>query len=306
MFDVIVVGGGPAGMTAALYALRNGKSALVIEKAGFGGQITQSPKVENIPGFESLSGNEFADRFFDQIMAQGAEIELDNVVKVEKNNDIFKVYTEDEAQFEGKTVVLATGVKHRMLGLENEDELVGNGISFCAVCDGDFYRDKVVCVAGGGNSALQEATLLASKCKEVIMLQDMDFFTGEQKLQDILFSKDNVKTITGTQITGFKTENGELSGVKIRSRATGKEETVDCDGMFIAIGLIPENDSFKDIAKLNDWGYFDSTEECTTDTEGLFVAGDCRSKKIRQVTTASADGAVAALAACRYIDEKFR
>lgn len=304
MYDVIVVGGGPAGMTAALYALRNGKSALVIERAGFGGQITQSPKVENIPGFESVSGNEFADKFFDQIMAQGADIELDNVTSVEKDGDVFRVRTEDEAEFEGKTVILATGVKHRMLGLENEDELVGNGISFCAVCDGDFFRDKTVCVAGGGNSALQEATLLSSKCRKIIMLQDLDTFTGEQKLQDILFAKDNVITKTGVRITGLSVKDGELSGVDIKNSKTGEQEHIDCDGMFVAIGLIPENDAFKSNAKLNDWGYFDSGEDCVTETPGLFVAGDCRSKSIRQVTTASADGAVAALAACRYIDEK--
>lgn len=305
MFDVTVVGGGPAGMTAALYALRNGKSALIIEKFGFGGQITQSPKVENIPGFTSLSGNEFADRFFDQIMEQGAEIELDNVTDVSKNGNIFKIYTEDGAEFESKTVILATGVKHRMLGLEHEDELVGEGISFCAVCDGDFFKDKVVCVAGGGNSALQEAVLLSGKCKEVIMLQDLEQFTGEQKLQDILFSKNNVRKKTGVVIRELLVKDGELCGVKILDGASQRQETIDCDGLFIAIGLIPENGNYKHLADLNDWGYFDSKEDCLTKTPGLFVAGDCRSKSIRQVTTAAADGAVAALAACRYIDSNF-
>ena len=304
-YDVIVVGGGPAGMTAALYALRNGKSALVIERAGFGGQITQSPKVENIPGFESLSGNEFADRFFEQIMNQGADVELENVIKIDKKEKDFTVYTEDGESFTGKTVILATGVKHRLLGLEKEEELIGNGISFCAVCDGDFFRDKTVCVAGGGNSALQEAILLSSKCKEVIMLQDLEYFTGEQKLQEILFSKDNVKSRVNTKIIGLSDREGELSAVEIEDRSTNEKETVSCDGLFIAIGLIPENDQFKDIADLNDWGYYDSEESCTTKTEGLFVAGDCRSKMIRQVTTAAADGAVAALGACRYIDTKY-
>lgn len=305
MIDIIVVGGGPAGMTAALYSLRNGKSALVIEKAGFGGQITFSPKVENIPGFISLSGNEFADKFFDQIMEQGAQVELDTVNKVEKINNIFKVSTEDGNTFESKAVIIASGVKHRMLGLPKEDDFVGNGISFCAVCDGDFYKDKVVCVAGGGNSALQEAILLSTKCKEVIMLQDLEKFTGEQKLQDILFSKENVKSFVNTKINSLVTNNDELCGVEIEDRITSEKQIVSCDGLFVAIGLIPENDIYKDLADLNGWGYFDSKEDCKTKTEGLFVAGDCRSKQVRQVTTANSDGATAALAACRYIDEKF-
>ena len=175
MYDIIVVGGGAAGMTAALYALRNGKSALVIEKNGFGGQITHSPKVENFPGTLQMSGNEFADKMLDQILAQGAEIEFENVIAVEDHGDHKVVKTEEGGVYEALAVVLATGVKHRMLGIEGEDELVGEGISFCAVCDGDFYTGRRVCVAGGGNSALQEAVLLSEKCSEVIMLQDLDF-----------------------------------------------------------------------------------------------------------------------------------
>jgi len=303
MVDVIVVGGGPAGMTAALYALRNGKSALVIEKHGFGGQITYSPKVENFPGTLSMSGNEFADHFLEQIMAQGAEVELEKVTKIEKQDNCFVVHTEEGSTFEGKTVVLATGVKHRMLGLDGEYDLVGEGISFCAVCDGDFYTDQTVAVAGGGNSALQEAILLAGKCKQVIMLQDLPTFTGEQKLQDILFSKPNVSKFTNMKLTKLVTENGNLTGIDTLNTATGETGHVDCDGLFIAIGLIPENEPFADFAKLNQFGYFDTDEFCCTQTPGLFVAGDCRSKMTRQLTTAVADGAVAALAACRYIDQ---
>ena len=179
MYDIIIVGGGPAGMTAALYALRNGKSALVVERTGFGGQITHSPKVENYPGTKQMSGNEFADRMLDQILAQGAEIELENVAAVEDAGDRRIVRTEEGSAFEGKAVVLATGVKHRMLGLPGEQELVGEGISFCAVCDGDFYSGQRVCVAGGGNSALQEAMLLSGKCESITMLQDLPEFIGE-------------------------------------------------------------------------------------------------------------------------------
>ena len=302
MYDVIVVGGGPAGMTAALYALRNGKSALVIEKNGFGGQITHSPKVENFPGTLSMSGNEFADKALDQILAQGAEIEIETVTEVRSEEDRKVVITEEGSEYEGRTVIIATGVKHRMLGLPGEDDLVGEGISFCAVCDGDFYAGKKVCVAGGGNSALQEAILLAEKCSEVVMLQDLPQFTGESRLQDVLFARDNVKALTQVKIEGLITENGELKGVSISDRQTGEKSDISCDGLFVAIGLIPENEPFKDLCDLNSYGYFDTDEQCLTKTPGIFVAGDCRSKYIRQMTTAVADGAVAALAACRYIN----
>lgn len=301
MTDIIVVGGGPAGMTAALYARRNNKSVLVLEKNGFGGQITYSPKVENLPGNLSVSGNEFAEKFLDQILAQGAEIDFATVTGVEKTEAGFTVHS-DSGDYESRAVILATGVKHRMLGLEGENELVGQGISFCAVCDGEFYRDKTVVVAGGGNSALQEAILLTENCKEVIMVQDLDFFTGEQKSQDVLFSRPNVRAVTGTTLKALNIEDGKLTGVVTEKTATGERTAIACDGLFVAIGLIPENDAFQDVTELNGYGYFDSDERCLTKTEGLFVAGDCRSKSLRQVVTAAADGAMAAVAACRYLE----
>lgn len=302
MYDIIIIGGGPAGMTAALYAQRNGKRALVIERNGFGGQITHSPKVENYPGTLQMSGNEFADKMLDQILAQGAEIELENAVAVEDLGERKVVRTEEGSAFEGRTVVIATGVKHRMLGLEGENELVGEGISFCAVCDGDFYSGQRVCVAGGGNSALQEAVLLSEKCSEVVILQDLPALTGEQKLQDALRAKANVRVICDTKINGLVTEGEALRGVEIEGRTTGEKRVIDCDGLFVAIGLIPENEPFEALAELNDWGYFASGEDCKTRTPGVYVAGDCRGKGVRQLTTAVADGATAALAACRYID----
>jgi thioredoxin reductase (NADPH) len=189
-----------------------------------------------------------------------------------------------------------------MLGLEGEDALVGEGISFCAVCDGDFYSGQRVCVAGGGNSALQEAVLLAEKCREVVILQDLPALTGEQKLQDALRARDNVRAICDTKIDRLVTEDGALRGVEIESRTTGEKQVVACDGLFVAIGLIPENGPFEALAELNAWGYFASGEDCATKTPGVYVAGDCRSKGVRQLTTAVADGATAALAACRYID----
>ena len=302
MHDIIVVGGGPAGMTAALYALRNGKSVLVIEKESFGGQMTQSPKIENYPGKLQVSGMELADEMMDQILEQGADIEIETVAGISRDGEGWIVATEEGGAYEAKAVVIATGVKHRMLGLPGEDDLVGDGISYCAVCDGDFYTDKVVCVVGGGNSALQDAILLAEKCKEVIMLLRRQVFRGEEKLQEVLLSHTNVSTRMDVVISSVIAGSNGLEAVEIANRTTGEKQRVDCDGLFVAIGLVPENGAFAELADLNDWGYFDSDESCTTKTPGIFVAGDCRNKEIRQITTATADGAVAALAACRYID----
>ena len=302
MHDIIIIGGGPAGMTAALYALRNGKSALVLEKGGFGGQIVYSPRVENFPGSLSMSGNEFADRMLEQILAQGAELEVETVTEIKDEGDLKCVLTESGTSFLSKAVIISTGVKHRMLGLEGENELVGNGISFCAVCDGEYYRGQTVAVAGGGNSALQEATLLADVCKEVIMVQDLDCFTGEEMLTKSLLAKPNVRALTGTAIDGIKTEAGALVGLNLRKKAANESAFLPCDGLFVAIGLIPENEMFSELVPLDRAGYIDSGENCLTGRPGFFVAGDCRAKEIRQLTTAAADGAVAALAACKYID----
>ena len=302
VYDIVIVGGGPAGLTAAIYGLRAGKTVLVIEKNGFGGQIAYSPKVENIPGTKVISGAEFADHLTDQTMALGADMELEKVIRVEKTADGFTVHTEEGSAFYGKTVILAVGVKHRTLGLPGEEELIGNGISFCAVCAGAFYANQDVAMIGGGNSALQEALLLSEVCNKVTVVQNLAGFTGEKKLADALMQKENVTAYFNTVVAGYETTDGALSGLKLHNDKTGEEFSIPVDGAFLAVGLMPENDPFKEHADLNNWGYFDSLEDCRTRTEGLFVAGDCRSKYIRQVVTASADGAIAAMAACRYLD----
>lgn len=302
MYDMIIVGGGPAGLTAAIYGLRAGKSVLVIEKNSFGGQIAFSPKVENIPGTRSVSGAEFADKLTDHAMDLGAEVELEKVISVEKTGEHFTVSTEEGSQFTGLSVILAVGVKHRTLGLPGEEELIGNGISFCAVCDGAFYTGQEVAMIGGGNSALQEALLLAEVCKKVTIVQNLAFLTGEKKLADALAEKDNVEILYSTVVSEYVTEKGQLKGLKLHNDATGEESEISVDGVFLAVGLQPENDAFAGLAQLNDWGYFDAEEDCRTKTQGVFVAGDCRKKNIRQVVTAAGDGAVAAMAACRYID----
>ena len=302
MHDIIVVGGGPAGLTAAIYALRAGKTVLVIEKNGFGGQIAYSPKVENIPGFQVVTGTEFADKLAEQAMALGADVELEKVTVVEKNGDVFTVSTEEGSAYEAKAVILAVGVKHRTLGLPGEEDLIGNGISFCAVCDGAFYTGQHAAMIGGGNSAMQEALLLSEVCSKVTIVQNLADFTGERKLADLLHQKENVEIIFNTVVTGYKTTDGALSGLQLRNEETGAISEIDVDGAFLAVGLMPENEPFAALADLNNWGYFDSVEDCKTKTEGVFVAGDCRSKTIRQVVTAAADGAIAAMNACRYLD----
>ncbi len=303
MYDIAVIGAGPAGLTAALYALRADKSVLVLEKGAFGGQITFSPKLENYPGTGTLSGNEFAEKLVEQVLEQGAEIEPENVLSVSKKDGVFKVVCED-AEYHAKSVIVATGARHRMLGLENEEKLVGNGISFCAVCDGAFYRDKTVAVIGGGNSALQEALLLSTLCKKVYVIQNLEFLTGEERLAKELEGKQNVELLFSTVVTAFDGES-ELEALEIMNTQSSEKMKLCLDGVFVAIGLIPQNEPFAAHIELDRNGYADSGEDCTTRTEGMFVAGDCRKKKIRQVATAVGDGAVAALAACGYIDENF-
>ena len=298
VYDLIIIGGGPAGLTAALYAKRANKSVLIIEKAAYGGQITFSPKVENIPGFIAVSGNEFAEKLVEQVVEQGAELEFCEVLSVE-DGDVKKVVT-DGGVFESKAIVIATGAKHRRLNLEGEEKFIGDGISFCAVCDGAFYKDKTVGVVGGGNSALQEALLLSDLCKKVYVIQNLDKLTGENKLQEQLHAKPNVEIILSTLVKGYLGSD-KFEGVEVIS-ASGEERAITLDGLFVAIGLIPQNGIFKNVLELNEYGYADAGEDCRAKAKGVFVAGDCRSKRIRQVATAMADGAVAALAACDYVD----
>lgn len=297
MFDIIVIGGGPAGLTAALYARRANKTVLVIEKEAFGGQITHSPKVENIPGFIELSGNEFADKLLTQAMEQGAEIEVAEVTEI--IDGATKVVVTDSGSFEGKAVIVATGAKHRLLGLERETDFIGNGISFCAVCDGAFYEGKEVAVIGGGNSALQEALMLSELCKKVTVVQNLDTLTGEKKLQELIYKRENIEVICGALVKELKGED-ELSSIVIEGKDQKTELKID--GMFVAIGLVPQNDFARNVIPLNKYGYALADESCNVDVDGIFVAGDCRQKRIRQVVTAAADGATAALAACDYID----
>lgn len=299
MKDIIIIGAGPAGLTAALYALRAGKSVLVIEKSTFGGQVTFSPKIENYPGIPEMTGNEFADKLLDQVLAMGAEVEMEKVTGIINEGKRKLVFAGDK-KYEAKAVIIAVGVKHRQLGLERENELTGKGVSYCAVCDGAFYNGQTVGVVGGGNSALQEAVLLSDICEKVYVFQNLSYMTGEKKLVEILETKSNVEFMTDIVVSDLKGVD-ELTGVTLK-HTDGSEKNVSLNGLFVAIGLEPANSAFADMVALDSNGYFDSDEACLTKTEGIYVAGDCRKKSIRQITTATADGASAALAACRYID----
>ncbi len=300
MYDIIVVGAGPAGLTAALYARRADKSVLVIEKSTFGGQITHSPRVENYPGFDVISGTELADKLVEQTLTQGADIELDAVTEIKGKAGDFTVICEN-GTFNCKAVIIATGSHHRTLGLDKENDFIGEGVSYCAVCDGAFYRDKSVAVIGGGNTALQEAVMLSDICSSVYVIQNLDFLTGEQRLINEVNSRDNIEILLSSTVTEISGDD-TFEGIVILSES--EKKFLGVDAIFVAIGQVPENEPFSSVVSLNEYGYIISDESCVPDKSesGIFVAGDCRTKSIRQVTTATADGAVASLAACKLID----
>lgn len=299
MYDILIIGGGPAGLTAATYACRAGKSVLVLEKAAFGGQITWSPRVENFPGFVSISGNELGDKLLEQAMEQGAEVELEEVTGLEKTAEGWKALCDSGAAFEGQALILAAGARPRMLGVAREEELVGSGVGYCAVCDGAFYKGKAVAVNGGGNSALQDALLLSETCSKVYLIHRRDSFRGEQKLVDALRERENVEFVLNASVTALLGEE-ELCGIAVEQNGQSRE--IPVEGLFVAIGHQPDLEAFTPWLNRDKAGYADAGEDCLTPTEGLFVAGDCRKKTVRQLTTAAADGAVAALAACHWLD----
>lgn len=299
IYDIAVVGGGPAGLTAALYGLRNGKEVIIIEKSVFGGQIVNSPKVENIPGFESISGEEYGDLLLNQVIKQGGEVLFDEVKHVESDGRLASLTLDMSEPIEAKTVILATGTTHRVLGLANEEALIGKKIHFCAVCDGNFYKDKKVVMIGGGNSALVDSNFLVDIVSKLVILQDMPVFTGEARLQEKLFANPKVEPHVSCKVLEYVIENGNFVGVKYLEN--GVEKIEECDGVFLAVGLVPDNKAFTNVANIDDRGYFDSYELGLTKTTNVFVAGDCRNKALRQVATACSDGANTAIMACNFL-----
>ncbi len=301
IYDIIVIGAGAAGMTAALYARRNDKSVLVLEKESLGGQIATSPRLENYPTIKEISGEEFADNLYEQIISQGAELEVENVVSVEKGDDkIFTVKTEFN-EYKSKTVITATGVKHKHLRTQSErEDLVGKGVYYCAICDGAFYKGKEVAVIGDANTALQYVLLLSGYCKKVYVYTLFDKFFGDKQLVTAMMKKDNVEWRPNTSVVDFVGDK-ELIAILYKDK-DGNVKTHEIPAVFVAIGQIPDNEAFRNIVDLDKDGYIIADESCTTKTEGVFVAGDCRTKSVRQVITAVSDGGIAATKATLYID----
>ena len=301
MYDVIVIGAGAAGMTSALYALRNSKTVLVLESESLGGQIANSPRLENYPSIRMISGEEFADNLFNQITDLGADLEIEKVIGVEKLGEgNFKVQTEYREYF-AKSVIIASGVKHKHLRTKsNRDDLVGKGVYYCAICDGAFYKDQEVVVIGDANTALQYSLLLSSYCKKVYIYTLFDKFFGDRAHVKALMSKENIEWRPQTSVIDFIGDK-ELKAIEYKDK-DGNICTHEIPAVFVAIGQVPDNKAFTNVVDLDDMGYIIADENCKTKTEGVYVAGDCRTKSVRQVVTAVADGGVAATNATLYIE----
>lgn len=303
VYDTIIIGAGPAGLTSAIYLLRANKKVLILEKSTIGGGISSTPLIENYPGYVKISGEELADNLYNQVTNLGGELEVWEVSKISKDNDndAWKLDT-DGPSFYGKTVIIATGTQYRRLGLPNEENLIGHGISFCVTCDGAFYKDQTVAVIGGGNTAVTNALELSDICKKVYVIQNLPDLTSENILSEKLKAKDNVD-ITYNAVVKELVGDDELKQIKIVEGKDEKEKTIDVDGMFISIGLVPVTDFVKDSVDLNKFKYIDATEDCNTNLKGVFVAGDVRNKAYHQITTSTSDGTVAALEVIKYLKD---
>lgn len=298
MHDIIIIGGGPSGMTAALYALRANKSVLILEKENFGGQIANSPKVENYPTIKEISGSDLSDRMFTQIMDMGAEFELEDVKNILKKGEIFEISTNYNTH-ECRAVIIANGVKHRTLGLPKEEELIGKGVYYCAVCDGPMYKGKEVYLIGDANTALQYAVLLSGYCPKVHMFCLFDHFFGDPVLQDRVRARENVEVTFNMNLVEYKGED-RLEGLVFENTQTHERHEFKTDNVFVSVGQIPDNEKFKDVVDLEK-GFIITDEDMNTKTPGVFACGDTRKKAIKQVVTACNDGAIAAMSAVKYL-----
>ena len=301
MYDIGIVGGGTAGMTAAIYGQRAGKKTIIIEGGNFGGQITSSPNVENYPGIASVSGSEFSMNLLDQATKLGADTVTEQVTGI-RDEGSQKVIVTGSNEYPCKSVILATGVTHRHLGAPGEERLAGAGVSYCATCDGMFFRGRDVAVIGGGSTALQDAEFLSNYCKKVYLIHRRDEFRGEDNIVKRLREKENVEFILSATVKEIAGEDA-VEKLILNHKKTGEESELPVAGVFVAVGQIPKNEVFADVVKLDAGGFILASEDCLTSHPGIFAAGDCRTKEVRQLTTAAADGAVAALAACKYIAE---
>lgn len=298
MYDVIIIGAGPAGLTAAIYLGRAGKKVLILEKNVYGGQIVNSKEVENYPAICKISGFEFSNNLYNQAKNFGAELKYETVVNLTKDKEV----TTNRGKYQAKSIIIATGLSNRTLEIDGVDSFIGRGISYCATCDGNFFKDKVVAVVGGGNTALEDAIFLSNICKKVYIIHRRTTFRGEKILQDILNKKENIEFVLNSNVVKI---NGNELLESIIINANNEERELQIDGLFLAIGQIPNN-SYIDIIELDEKGYAIANEDCKTNIDGIYVAGDFRTKKVRQLVTAASDGATAAINAIEYIERSDR
>lgn len=298
MYDVIIIGAGTAGLSSAIYVLRSGKSVLLLEKSYYGGQIVNATDIENYPAIKKISGYDFATALYEQALSLGADIEYENAISIE--NGIYEktVFTEKNS-YKCRSIIIATGLQKRRLNIENEEKFTGKGVSYCAVCDGAFYKDKPVAVAGGGNTALEDALLLSEYCSKVYIIHRRKEFKGEKILAEKLTKRENISYMLNCTLTALNGSE-KLESISVISNDSKIPNDITVSGLFVAIGQVPENKAFSDIVELDEYGYIIS-DDCCTCAEGIFTAGDCRKKDIKQLATAVADGAVAGIKACEYI-----
>lgn len=301
MYDIIIIGAGPAGLTAAIYARRASKKVLVFEALSYGGQIINTLDIENYPVEAHISGFDFATKIYNQAIDLGAKILFEKVIQI-KNNDNLKEIITNKNSYKCKAIIIATGSENRKLGLSNENDLIGKGVSYCATCDGAFYKNKIVAVVGGGNTALEDALYLTDIAKEVYLIHRRDEFRGEELTISLLNEKENIKFIYNSNVTRLNATD-KLDSIEITNN-DGNIQTIDVDGLFIAIGRIPENENFRQLINLDSNGYIIADEDCHTNVDGIFVAGDNRTKMVRQLVTATSDGAIAATEAVKYINNR--
>ena len=299
LYDIIIIGAGPAGLTSAIYAKRANKNVLVLEAKNYGGQIINTLDIENYPANEHISGFDFATNLYNQAKNLGAEIKYEKVVDINNLGKEKEVITTKNT-YKTKTIIIATGSENRKLGLPNEDEFASKGISYCATCDGAFYKEKTVAVVGGGNTALEDALYLADLASKVYLIHRRDEFRGEESTINLLKEKDNIEFLYNSNVTKLNTKD-RLESIEVTSN-DGETRTIDVDALFVAIGRIPENQNFAKLINLDNAGYIISNEYCHTNVEGIFVAGDNRVKELRQLVTATSDGAIAAVEAIKYIN----
>lgn len=303
MHDILIIGAGPAGMTAAIYGQRGGKKTIVFDKLSYGGQVINTAEVANYPGIPNMTGLDFADKTYNQMKDLGAEMSYEEISEIrDADKPIKTVITTSGKEYQCKAIIIATGSSPRPLGVENEDRFRGAGISYCATCDGAFFRDKTVAVCGGGNTALEDAEVLSDIAEKIYLVHRRDEFRADATNVKRVKSKKNVELVLDSVVTAIKGERF-IQGIEVENKKTGEKRELKIDGLFVAIGQMPENDIFKDVVKLNKAGYVEAGEDCLTGTDGIFTAGDCRAKKVRQITTAVSDGAIAALAAIEHINK---